>query len=856
MRYLFTLFLASLFLLPNPAYAQVQCSGAFTKVEIQDVANALLIGERGETKNLEDPLNKMASEIAGSKIEVIDVKDVETKSFLKKLSEIPVKVKDRVALVHELVRTYKQLRADIKSAMTTAELDEQLDAFRGFHHDLTDVHFDRRTWKPLPLDKITKNEVVGIEPEVYAKVAGFAMEVEAPTMPYSYSTGESFSNLFPKIGRFMGKDKNQKQFAEETKRRVCESAWCAEEERHAGFLAQIIYRITGKMPSLENSNNADLNARDEKSAMSHLAERQTYEWNATSSYAFLMAHSSGHLRDSMSNILKDEVKHLTIMSSAYTYIYGYRPWKRFSGILKNTYDIMKKHDGERTDADALQKNKMVIIKMLLTHLIVEAEMRKYLKTLPHQVLRDYFDSPSDLPKLGESGLSEAQRAEIESIRKSYVERRKNLEWWDPKQAAATKKMLSFADSNKEAIDTIIAEKFSNFMGAETPDSPADMILRSQMDLFIKNKQYRPYFPTYIADGVIEQYISKVLYDRMREYQIRNNKYESQKKSDNESAKVKQDRLEKKDQEAKLMAPPEALSAKVISMNLVADGYALVRVEKPQGMDLKAGSSVNFGFLDNAEVGTRILSLASSPDKNYFEFAVKLSGSDFKKKFENLKAGDVVTLKEHEHRMAFDVNSPMVMIATGVGITPFRSMMEYARDTQLKTPMWLLYGNRSEIPFVNEINDHSQFVPKLSVQHTLSKPSPEWTGSTGRIDKEMLSATIPSVPSNAKFYIVGSPEMIKDTRQNLLDLGISDSQIVIEVFFATEISKNSSQAQEKKEKTLKEDEMICFCKRVTTGQILSLVKAGNSVNSAISCTGAGSGCGGCAGKIAAIKECIK
>lgn len=854
--------LAFALMLPNFSQGQERCAALFTDAKVAELAVDLYeANERGDlaSKPVEEILNEVASEIAGSKIEVIDSKDHESISLLKKIRAIPGKIKNNVGQVQELLRAYKQLRSDIKAAMTTAELDEQLDSFRGFHHDMEDAHFDRRTWKPLSMEKITKDQVVGIDPEAYAQVAGFAMEVEAPTMPYSYSTGESFSNLFPKIGRFMGKDKNQQLYAEKTGKRTCESAWCAEEERHAGFLAQVVFRLTGKMPSLNNSNVADMNARDEKSAMHHLGERQTYEWNAASSYFFLMSHSTGHLREAMSNILKDEVKHLTIMSSAYTYIYGYRPWKRFAGILKNTYDIMKKHDGERTDAAALQGNKMLLVKMLLTHVIVEVEMRKYLATLPHHVLAHYFDAVSQLPKLGETGLSPAEKAEIEKIRDSYVERRTNLEWWDPKQAQFTKNMLSFAQSNKDAIDRIVQEKFSGFVGAESPQSPAEQILKSQMGGFINTKSYRSYFPSYLTDSVIEAYLPKVLYGKMREYQISNNKYEQAKKDlKANAAKNETLRISQKPETPPVSATvqPGPVSAKVLSLKSASEGFLVVRVQKPDGFKLEVGSSVSLGLGDAAGTDSRILSLASSPDKDYLEFAVKVSDSTFKKKFADLKPSDVVSLTKYEHKLAFDTAAPMVMIATGIGITPFRSMLQFAQDAQLKTPMWLFYGNRTEIPFESEIAGHSKNISNIEVRHTLSQPKSDWTGATGRVDKKMLQASLPSIPANAKYYVVGSPDMIRDTRETLLQLGVADSQIIIEAFFSNAIGKSGPAKKGDAENKLDEKEMICFCKRVTTGQILSLVKAGQSVDSAIACTGAGGGCGGCAGKVAAIKECIK
>ncbi len=817
-----------------------------------------------QAEELSKNLNEMATEVAGEKLEFINAKDVESKSFLKRILELPSKAKNKLNQVQEIIRTYRQLRAELDEAMTTSELDEQLDAFRGFHHDLKDSHFSRRTWKNFDISKVKKEEIVGIDPEVYAQVARFAMEVEAPTIPYSYTTGESLSNLFPKIGRFMGKDVSQQKYSQEKNIRACESAWCAEEERHAGFLAQIVHRITGEMPSLDNANVADSNARDEKSAMKHLAERQTYEWNATSAYTFLMVHSTGYLREAMRNILRDEVKHLTIMSSAYTYIYGFRPWKRFMGIINNSLEIRKKHDGKRTDTQSLQSNKMAMIKMVLTHLIVEAKMRKYLRTLPHHVLQKYFDSPSDLPQLGQSGLSEADKLEIENTRESYKQRRYKLAWWKPSEAQETLKRLSFAETHKAIIERIVQQEFSGFHEALTPESPGTLIMNSQMALFVKNKKYRDYFPSYIEDKVIARYLPRILYDQLREHQLRNNRYEINKnlksdgKTGSDSGEVNSQKSNKTNAAPELIniAPSKGKEAQVLEFRKVSENFALVRVEKPPGLVVEAGSSVSLGIEVDSQFDSRVLSVANSPRQNYLEFAVRTSNSDFKKNFFRLKAGDRIYLKVQKHKLAFDFNAPMVMIAAGIGITPFRSAIQFVNDMKMKTPMWLLYGNRDEIPFESEINEHAQSMQQFNLQQTLTKPGADWTGRKGRIDEQMLSQTVQSAPADAKYYIVGSPDMIQDTLANLKKIGVPESQIIVEAFFSNAATNKSNDNKKEMKEKLKDEELICVCKRVTTGQIRLLVEAGKTLEEIKSCTGAGAGCGGCLPKLGMVVKCFK
>ena len=78
--------------------------------------------------------------------------------------------------------------------------------------------------------------------------------------------------------------------------------------------------------------------------------------------------------------------------------------------------------------------------------------------------------------------------------------------------------------------------------------------------------------------------------------------------------------------------------------------------------------------------------------------------------------------------------PSLFIATGTGVTPFRSMIEAALRAGDGAPLWLLFGARFEedILYQDDLTRWSQEHPHFRYEITLSRASPGWTGRQGYV----------------------------------------------------------------------------------------------------------------------------
>ncbi len=132
----------------------------------------------------------------------------------------------------------------------------------------------------------------------------------------------------------------------------------------------------------------------------------------------------------------------------------------------------------------------------------------------------------------------------------------------------------------------------------------------------------------------------------------------------------------------------------------------------------------------------------------------------------------------------------ILLAGGIGITPFRSIIKYNIDRALKDiKLHLLYANSTpeEIAFRQELESWAKENENVKVDITISKPEEsqqKWTGLTGRIDEVMIRKLIENWKveiGNLTFWLCGPPPMVEATEKILGGMGISSGKVRSEKF---------------------------------------------------------------------------
>ena len=170
--------------------------------------------------------------------------------------------------------------------------------------------------------------------------------------------------------------------------------------------------------------------------------------------------------------------------------------------------------------------------------------------------------------------------------------------------------------------------------------------------------------------------------------------------------------------------------------------------------------------------SRHMSIASGPEQNYVRFMMRIdSQSEFKTGVIKLKIGDVLYLQDIKGKFVLPesteiINTKLVFIAGGVGITPFISMLEYLTMffPQLLPQVTLIHIEHD--CFVGE--EIYQSIP-LQSKHQLSFED---------FEQELVTFI---VDDNTLFYISGSPRFVMGVRSLLLEQQITKKSILLDSF---------------------------------------------------------------------------
>lgn len=230
--------------------------------------------------------------------------------------------------------------------------------------------------------------------------------------------------------------------------------------------------------------------------------------------------------------------------------------------------------------------------------------------------------------------------------------------------------------------------------------------------------------------------------------------------------------------------PEPKMTEVLETKQLTPSTHLIRVAKPEGFSFLAIQSAALMIEKGYGIQRHAMSIASSPSRDYMEWATRNSDSDFKKTLLSLQKGDPISFMGPKGNFLLESEIPAVFIAGGIRITPFRSMLEFISDELLKTPVTLLYGNRNveDIPFKQQLDEASQTIPSLEISYVISDPpsSPQWDYREGHIDEDFLREVV-AAHSDAIYYVAGPGNMVSSIFRTLTIIGVPPEKTRQELF---------------------------------------------------------------------------
>ena len=204
-------------------------------------------------------------------------------------------------------------------------------------------------------------------------------------------------------------------------------------------------------------------------------------------------------------------------------------------------------------------------------------------------------------------------------------------------------------------------------------------------------------------------------------------------------------------------------------------HVSVVYERPRGFDYEPGDWVDLDFGTEFK-GGRTYSLSSSPTEPDLMVTFKEGLSQVKIALAGSAPGDTVRITAYGNDYEFHLNEHRnsVLIAGGVGVAPFRSMLKEMVDRQSLGQVEMVYLNQSDdFLFKDEFDTWQRQLANAHIAYVMTK-------GLKRKDREKLLRDVISV--DAHHYFIAGPEGMIESTEALLDtMSVNHDDIRIDSF---------------------------------------------------------------------------
>lgn len=210
--------------------------------------------------------------------------------------------------------------------------------------------------------------------------------------------------------------------------------------------------------------------------------------------------------------------------------------------------------------------------------------------------------------------------------------------------------------------------------------------------------------------------------------------------------------------------------------------------KPDGFSFKAGQYLEWMLHHEAadSRGTRrYFTIASAPTEDKIRLAFKLveKGSSYKCELMKLDVGEKIIASQlaGDFVLPNDEDAKLGFIAGGIGITPFRSHIQYMADAGKVHDTTLLYCTNTvgELAYGEEFVLATTKLP-LEIIPVVAKEAVDAPAEQGYVSADMLGRRVPDYLERV-WYISGPPPMVTAYTRLLRKAGVPQRQIKTDFF---------------------------------------------------------------------------
>ena len=207
----------------------------------------------------------------------------------------------------------------------------------------------------------------------------------------------------------------------------------------------------------------------------------------------------------------------------------------------------------------------------------------------------------------------------------------------------------------------------------------------------------------------------------------------------------------------------------------------------------AGQFITIYFPELGTPEGKAYSISSAPHESTLNITVKAMG-EFSRRLVAMRSGETITASlPYGFFYSESEKSNLCMLAGGIGIAPFRSMIVNSIKKHPLRTITLLYSvqNRQEIIFEKELNalqsEHSNFRIKYFITREVDNNNVRQKESNSMIFRRMSAddalETLSEENTETEFMLCGSIEFVRDMWRGLRAHNISEIAIYTEAFFS-------------------------------------------------------------------------
>ena len=165
---------------------------------------------------------------------------------------------------------------------------------------------------------------------------------------------------------------------------------------------------------------------------------------------------------------------------------------------------------------------------------------------------------------------------------------------------------------------------------------------------------------------------------------------------------------------------------------------------------------------------RWFTISSTPHDGYIQITTRVTDTTFKQALAALPIGSTINLVEQPDGdfVWQESEKPLVIIAGGIGITPFYSMLKARGHSGQPVSATLIYNGRTdELPFKVEFEEASRRHPEFKVHYVIGE----------QLTTEKLTELVPNI-SSSQVYISGAESMVEALGKQLEESGLANDNL--------------------------------------------------------------------------------